>query len=315
MTNIGGYTLKDTGNCVILSVLIGADQSLVGLKVNNSTVISMKYGDLRKIALSVYGLAENNNFHRSVLDHLQQSITHRETINVDDCDLVVMETIYMESRDIFDLDSILKALKLYHAADIYACYTINYRFAESNICFGGLGNIKKYAHAIGLIKPFYSLTEAEKAAFPEWYASVFPKLIHQNRNDNFSSMIRMYDTSYLIGICESEYIMLFSILEMLIGTGNSEITYQISRGTALLLSNSAEEMHTIYKRMKKLYAARSQYVHSGKSISHDCLFELREYVRKVLIKVADLGYHTQDKKFDELRDNILLGGYRSLGSE
>ena len=67
MTNIGGYTLKDTGNCVILSVLIGADQSLVGLKVNNSTVISMKYGDLRKIALSVYGLAENNNFHRSVL--------------------------------------------------------------------------------------------------------------------------------------------------------------------------------------------------------------------------------------------------------
>ena len=315
MTNIGGYTFKDTGNCVILSVLSGADQSLVGLKINNSTFISMKYGDLRKIALRIHGLAENNNFHHSVLDHFQPSIPQGETTNVDDCDLMVLETICMDSWDSFDLDFILKALKLYHAADIYSCYTINYRLVEGKIGFGGLGYTKKYVHAIGLIKPSYSLTEEEKVAFPEWYASVFPKLIQQNRNDSFSAMIRMYDTSYLIGICESEYIMLFSILEMLIGTGNSEITYQISRGTALLLSNSAAEMHTIYKRMKKLYTARSQYVHSGKSISHDCLFELREYVRKVLIKVADLGYHTQDKKFDELREKILLGGYHSFSDE
>ena len=120
----------------------------------------------------------------------------------------------------------------------------------------------------------------------------------------------MYDTSYLIGICELEYIMLFSILEMLLGSGNSEITYQISRGTALLLSNTSEEMHAIYKRMKKLYTARSKYVHSGPEISCDCLFELREYVRKVLVKVAELEYHTNDKKFDDLRDEILLGGYR-----
>ena len=41
--------------------------------------------------------------------------------------------------------------------------------------------------------------------------------------------------------------------------------------------------------MKKLYNARSKYVHSGQKIPHDCLFELREFVRKVLIKVADLG--------------------------
>ena len=246
MTNIGGYTLKKAGSSVLLSVLIGADQSLVGLKVNNSTVISLKYGDLREIALSVYGLAENNNFHRSLFDHFQPSIACDETINVDDCDLVVLETICMEGWDSFDLDFILKALKLYHAADIYSCYTINYRLVEGKIRFGGLGRTKKYVHAVGLIKPFYSLTEMEKAAFPKWYASVFPKLIQQNRNDSFSAMIRMYDTSYLIGICESEYIMLFSILEMLIGSGNSEITYQISRGTALLLSNSAEEMHDIY---------------------------------------------------------------------
>lgn len=108
--------------------------------------------------------------------------------------------------------------------------------------------------------------------------------------------------------------MLFSILEMLLGSGHSEITYQISRGTALLLSTSVEEMLQIYKRMKKLYEARSKYVHSGKPIDHNHLFELREIVRKVLLKIAELGYHTKEKKFDELREKILLGGYHSFAN-
>lgn len=310
--SVGEYLIKGTGETVILSVLIGADQSLVGMSVSNSKIISMKYGDLRKIALSVYGPVEDNNLSRSILDHFRPSLASKEIVYVDEFNLVVLETICRDGSDSFDLQLILKALKLYHAADIYSCYSINYRLVNGRIRFGGIGRTRQYTHAIGMIKSYYTLTEEQKAAFPEWYASVFPKLIQNNRNDSYKAMIQTYDMSFLIGICESEYIMLFSILEMLIGTGNSEITYQISRGTALLISNSAEEMHIIYRRMKKLYNARSKYVHSGQRIPHECLFELREYVRKVLIKVADLGFHTQDKKFDNLRDDILIGGYHSF---
>ena len=87
---------------------------------------------------------------------------------------------------------------------------------------------------------------------------------------------------------------------------------KISRGTALLLSNTADEMLLMYKQMKKLYTARSKYVHSGKPVEHEQLFTLREIVRKVLLRIADLGYHTKEKTFDELREKILLGGYHSF---
>ena len=57
---IGGYKIKTNGERVILSVLVGADQSLIGLKIKNSTVISMKLGELRAIVCSIYGEVENN---------------------------------------------------------------------------------------------------------------------------------------------------------------------------------------------------------------------------------------------------------------
>ena len=306
------YRLIESGDRVILSVLIGADQSLIGLRVNHSKIISMKFGELDNIIQAAYGVAEKNRFINSVMDHYRLPTVPGEVLNLSDCDLIVLETICENPSDLFAAETILKALKLYHGADIYSCYSVNYRFEDGMIQYGGLGDTVQYRHAIGLIKPNYSLTATQKDEFLRWYSSVFPMLFQENRNDSYKAMIRMYDTSYLIGICESEYIMLFSILEMLLGSGNSEITYQISRGTALLLSNTADEMQLIYRQMKKLYTARSKYVHSGKTVEHEHLFTLREIVRKVLLRIAELGYHSKEKTFDELREKILLGGYRSF---
>lgn len=306
------YRLIESGNRVILSVLIGADQSLIGLRVNHSKIISMKFGEIDSIIQEAYGVAEKNRFINSVLDHYRPPTVPGKVLNLSDCDLIVLETVCESPSDYFATDMILKALKLYHGADIYSCYSINYRFEDGHICYGGLGDTIQYRHAIGYVEPHYTLTDEQKNGFAEWYGTAFMKLVAGNCNDSYKAMIRMYDTSYLIGICESEYITLFSILEMLLGTGNSEITYQISRGTALILSNSADEMHEIYKRMKKLYNARSKYVHSGKAVDHEQLFELRELVRKVLLKIAELGYHTKDKTFEELKEKILLGGYLSF---
>ena len=309
------YKILESGDRVILSVLIGADQSLIGLRVDHSKIISMKFGELDNIIQEAYGVAEKNRFLHSVMDHYRPPTVPGETLNLSDCDLIVLETICENPSDYFATQNVLKALKLYHGADIYSCYSINYRYEDGKVRYGGLGDMVQYRHAIGYIEPHYTLTDEQKNGFAEWYETTYRKLNVENRSDNYKAMIRMYDTSYLIGLCESEYIMLFSILEMLLGSGHSEITYQISRGTALLLSNSVDEMLQIYKRMKKLYEARSKYVHSGKAIDHKHLFELREIVRKVLLKIAELGYHTKEKKFDELREKILLGGYHSLANK
>lgn len=292
------YILKGDGIRVTLSVLVGASPTLVGLKLNNSAIISMQYQELYDIVLKVYGTVEHNHFTKSLSAH--------HILPVNNNELIVLETIHEDPSTVFDFVSIPKALRLYHGADIYSCYDINYRSEEGEIRFGGLGDIcKGFYHAKSLIAPCYKLTEQEKNEFPQWYKSTFLKINAEDCNDNYKAMIRMYDTSYLIGICESEYIMLFTVLEMLFGTEyNDEITKHIARGTSKLFGGSAKERRSIRNQMYKLYDIRSRYVHEGKKVPYKKLFELRDIVRRVLIEIFNRNYHTKDKTLKELGYNL-----------
>ena len=262
--------------------------------------------EFHRLVIQTRGIQENNHFFTSLFEH-------RVGINDEDF-LVVLEAVEKEEGNKFFEETLLRVLKLYNAGDIYSCYFTSYRYSDGKIVGGGRGRCVQYSHAIGFVPVKYSLTAEQVNSFPAWFDHYFPKLFASSRNDVYKAMLRTYDTSYLLGIGESEYIMLFSILEMIFGTGNTEITYQISRGTALLLSDTSDEMESIYKQMKKLYTARSKYVHNGTHIPIDCLYQLREIVRKILVKLVDLDYHTQEKSVDELRTKILLGGYHSFTS-
>ena len=291
------YEIKDVNKTIILNVLIGADESLVGLKVNNSTVVSVEYNELHKIVSNVYGAAEYNKFNNALISH--------HALTSDNSNLIVLETICDGPSDYFEPELILKAFKLYHGADIFSCYNINYCYKDGKLCFGGLGNMLKYTHAIGFIKPEYRLSEPEKTDFEQWYLTAFSKLVDTNCSDSFKAMLRMYDTSYLIGICESEYIMLFTVLEMLFGTEVTKITSHIAKGTSKLIGTTAKEKSYIRDQIYKLYDVRSRYVHDGKNISCEKLFQLREIVRKVLIGIFNNNYHTKDKSLEGLRDSLL----------
>ena len=291
------YAINFSGDTVILNVLVGADSTLVGLKVNNSTVISMKYKELHRIVSKVYGLVEQNNFWNSLSTHF----IHCQ----EDDELIVLETICMTGIDLVDSERLFKAFKLFHGADIFSCYKINYKVIDGKICFGGLGNTKMYLHARGLVKPLYSLDEKRKAEFPHWYTSTFSKLSQEKFNNKYQSMLVMYDTSYLMGLCEAEFVMLFTILEMLFGIENIDITKNIAKGTSKLVGKNANEKSYIRNRMVKLYDVRSRYVHDGKKILHEYLFELREVVRRVLIEILNRDYHMQDRSLEELRDSLL----------
>lgn len=298
------YIINQNGDRVVLHVLVGADKSLIGLKVHHCSIISMTVKEFHTLVIQTRGIQENNHFIVSLF-------AHHISVNDDD-ELVVLEAVEKDDDRNFFEDQLLKMLKLYNAGDIYSCYFISYRYKEGKIVNGGRGTVLMYTHAIGFVPAKYSLTAEQSDHFPEWFDQYFPKLFASERNDVYKAMLQTYDNSYLLGIGESEYIMLFSILEMLFGTGNTEITYQISRGTALLLSNSSDEMETVYKQMKKLYTARSKYVHNGVKIPTESLYQLREIVRQVLVILVDLNYHTNVKSFDELRTKILLGGYHSF---
>ena len=60
-------------------------------------------------------------------------------------------------------------------------------------------------------------------------------------------------------------------------------------------------MNQIYQ----LYDVRSRYVHDGKDVPQEALFELREIVRRVLVEICNRGYHVKDKSLEELRDMLL----------
>lgn len=301
------YQIKQNGERVILHVLAGADKSLIGLKVRHCSIIAMTVSEFHSLVIQTRSIRENNHFFYSLL-------AHHISVNEDD-ELIVLEAVETDDKLSLIEAVLLPMLKLYNSGDIYSCYFISYRYVEGRIVNGGRAIMVKYAHAIGYIPTKFGLTEDQFDHFPKWFDQYFPKLYRSEQNNSYRAMLRTYDSSYLLGVEELEYIMLFSILEMLFGTGNTEITYQISRGTALLLSSSSSEMKTIFQQMKKLYTARSKYVHNGTNISIENLFELREIVRRVLIKLVDLNYHTKEKSFDDLRTKIMLGGYYSFADE
>lgn len=298
------YQIRDDCQRVALYVLVGADRSLVGMTVHNCRVVSMTFTEFGNIVLRTYG--------RDAYLHMLTSITEGKII-LDKNDLIVLEIADFSGEQIGFYDRYLFMLmKLFKAEDIFPCYSIIYCCQEGNLVNQPFIHKVEYKHAVVPCQPRYKMNEIEKIFFPKWLDKYIPALFATGLNAQFENMLHSYDKSYLIGIPEMEYIMLFSILEMTFGAGNTEITYQISRGTALLLSQNADEMEQLYKRMKKLYNARSKYVHGGEKVKPENLFELRDIVRRVLIKLIDLEYHRKEKTFDELRNKILLGGFYSF---
>lgn len=296
------YQLKTESKQVVLHVLVGADQSLIGLKIHNCSIVTMSFVEFYNLIVGIYGEAERNR--------LVFALAERQLIS-NDSELIILEITKDEEDSGFDEYDFLPMLKLYKAEDIYSCYHATYCVKEGIIASGGNVHNIKYEHAIDFLPTRYRLEDWEMAYLPQWYDRYFIALHTVERNAQFRNMLRAYDTSYLVGIPEMEYIMLFSVLEMIFGSGHSEITYQISRGTALLLSSKSDDMEKLYKRMKKLYGERSQYVHSGKKIKIECLYELRDIVRRVLVVLIDLEYHKKGASFTDLQRDIMLGGFQT----
>ncbi len=266
----------------------------------------MSFQDLLALEVKIHGT--------EIIIHLTTAIAERQLMGKNS-DLIVLELAeYFEGGIDFYENYMLEIMKLFRAEDIYSCYRTAYNVQNGHIVSEGFVNKVEYKHAINFCPPRYHLEQWEKDYFPIWFDTQIQHIFLKGQNEKFANMLNAYDKSYLIGIAELEYIMLFSVLEMIFGVGNSEITYQISRGTALLLSNTADEMAQNYKEMKKLYNIRSKYVHSGVKISWDSLYKLREIVRKVLMKLVEFGYHTKEKTFEELQNKVLLSGFLSFSN-
>lgn len=295
------YIPTTSGERVRLDVLANADKSIVGLQIGNSKIISMQYADFWTLVVSVLGEREINNFEVTLFKY-HVTPARKENEEYDDS-IIVMETV----GDCLSTDTILDVLKLYQSADIFSCYLFSYRIVDGRLRSGGLGKVWVREHAINWPFKPYKMTNEERNEFCKWFQS-HEEMCAVDQNEKFKKMKRLYLDSYLLDNADLSFAMLCVVLEMMVNS-TYEMTYRISRSVGLFLSSNKNEMRDISKCVKHLYGIRSKFVHEGKSVSWEDLFELREIVRKILVIMYEKEMHKIGFDFKTFSDELTFEGY------
>lgn len=296
-----GYKIKMTGEHVRLDVLANADQSMVGLQTDNSRIISMHYSEFLDLVTAVLGEREINNFELTTFKYHVFPIQQANG-EINDS-IIVLETI----EDVIEAETVLDMLKLFQSSDIFSCYLFSYRVSEGKLCGGGIGKIFIREHAINYPYKPYQMTDESRAEFQPWI-DTHREILSDGANEKYSRMKRLYLDSYLLDDADQAFAMLSIVLEMLVDS-TSELQYRISRCAAVFLSKSRSEMKEIFQSVKRLYGIRSKYVHEGKRVSWDNLFELRELARRVIVLMYEKGMHRKGFDFRAFSTELTYDGY------
>ena len=116
-----------------------------------------------------------------------------------------------------------------------------------------------------------------------------------------------FELSYQISDINLSFLTLMISLEALfVPKGGRELTYRVSRNTAVLLGRKEEDSKNIFLNVKKLYDKRSKFVHAEKSniINIENLSKLRYYTRESIIEINKIG-----KNKDELIELLNSCGF------
>lgn len=103
-----------------------------------------------------------------------------------------------------------------------------------------------------------------------------------------------FNQSYEMHIPKLLFLSLMISMEAMLNLGTSEISFQVSRNTAVLLGKDEKDAKRIYRDMKKLYDKRSKIVHGStskrktKSDKQD-IVSLRQYVRQSIQEIHSVG--------------------------
>lgn len=148
-----------------------------------------------------------------------------------------------------------------------------------------------YQHPI-IIKEPYHIENTEKSNLQSFLESnnlpfrkKFLKLAFEN-----------FNLSYTIENINLRFLSLMNGIEALFHPSNEgELTYRISRNSAVLLGTDKESSTSIQSEMKKLYLKRSKIVHTGSAdVSMDELQYLRNIMRDSIMKIDELNLDKED---------------------
>jgi len=120
------------------------------------------------------------------------------------------------------------------------------------------------------------------------------RLAHQN-----------FEMAYSIYNKDLSFLVLMISMESLFNPGGEgELTYRISRNTAVLIGKDNDDSRTIFRKMKKLYGKRCDIVHKGKpdAVTEDDVKDLRDYVIRSIKEFYKIG-ENKDEIFERLNSS------------
>lgn len=142
-----------------------------------------------------------------------------------------------------------------------------------------------------------------------------------SNNKFFKNALSMYHASFSVSDHNAGFMLLVIALESLLGLstyGKPEqcdacgqtkykITATISDNVSLILMDTND---VIKRRIKKLYSARSKFVHNGREIEKQAQQEMQEYVRKVLLMYWCVSMYKSTQEHKKIIEEVLSPAYK-----
>ena len=206
---------------------------------------------------------------------------------------------YFEKRSVspFDIGPVIDACRLLKPSQIGLYYPIS-----ANAAGGCIVNaLSAYAyenknHIDGL--ETFSLTETEHTALWELYQKLL-----EPQSDSVKRMLELFHEAYRTENPDIAFILRITVLEMLI-EGNAELSFRLSRSVAVLLGKSRDESLDIFDKCKKMYSARSTFLHDGsaRKIKKEHRLLVLDYSRRVISNLLN-------KDLKEVRETLEICGF------
>lgn len=256
-------------------VISGVDPSLVGYVIDGweaKRVCATSNGD--------FPISE-----RTIYKTLYRNFLQPESHLLECCgDFSNPQFIYLfkQTQDIFDIRSVITALRLYKLSKIGMSYPLSF-----NQDGGCIGNVMYDYYNMHFIKdvPAFSLNEKERGKIQEFY-----ELVSKPQTNHIQQMIQLFHEAYRNRNNHIAFIMRVTILEMLI-EGNAELSFRLSRSIAVLLGRDKTESQEIFNRCKKIYSARSTFLHDGRTdkITPEAELLALDYSRRIIANLICIG--------------------------
>lgn len=271
----------------IISKIIGSSNRTFD-KLNNNCCLSEYFNiDLDDVDREIFFIkksfkGDNTDLLRRALLIIESPdvVFHPSTINKDKG----------KNNLVFEyLNTVISKMRLFKQGNI--CLPLQY-------CYFMHDNIPKLVSGIeygSYVTPEpFTIAESEKEDLKE-----FIKDVEIPFNYNYLQLsFENFELSYEIQNENMQFLTLMNGLESLFHPSNEgELTYRLSRNTAVLLGENKENAIDIQRDMRELYRKRSAIVHRGRAdISEEDLLKLRYYTRESIKEIS---------KIDENKDDIL----------